>query len=88
MNAKNDFGTKEPYVAVVDPLGGREDPSLSSAARKSSRSRKGSEEETAGTERNVTGLLAEQLAIGVLKNEGKVPPWLSTGRARCTGIRS
>jgi hypothetical protein len=73
------FGTKEPYVAVVDPLGGREDPSLSSAARKSSKSRKGSEEDTAGTERNVTGLLAEQLAIGVLKNEGKVPPWLSTG---------
>jgi Planctomycete cytochrome C len=73
------FATKEPYVAVVDPLGGREDPSLASGTRKSTRSRRGSEEDAGSVERSATGLLAEQMATGVLKNSGKVPDWLSLG---------
>jgi len=77
--ATANFGTKEPYVAVIDPLGGRQDPSLSSVARRTSRSRKTSEEDAGSVGRSVTGLLAEQMAMGVLKNEGKVPNWMSLG---------
>ena len=72
------FGAKEPFVAVVDPLGGREDPSLSASSRKSSRSRRAGEED-ASNERSVVGLLSEQLAVGVLKEEGKPPGWLAMG---------
>jgi hypothetical protein len=73
------FATKEPYVAAVDPLGGREDPSLAAGARKSSRSKRGSDEEAGNVERTAAGLLAEQMAIGVLKNGGNAPNWLSLG---------
>jgi hypothetical protein len=72
------FGTKEPYAAAVDPLGGREEPSPSPAARRTARSKRGGEE-AGGSERTVAGLLAEQMAFGVLKNEKNTPTWLSLG---------
>jgi hypothetical protein len=74
------FGTKEPYVAVLDPLGGRDEPATAPGARKSPRARRGGDD-SGGSERNLAGLLAEQLALGVLKAEGKenTPIWLSRG---------
>jgi mono/diheme cytochrome c family protein len=71
------FGVREPYLAVIDPLGGQADPSLGAAARKASKSRRG--EEGTAVERNVPGLLAEQMALGVLKGEKSAPGWLSQG---------
>lgn len=73
------FATPEPYVAVVDPLGGREDPSLSSSSRKSARGRKKGEDDPASIGRGVVGLVAEQMAMGVIENEGKAPEWLRLG---------
>jgi hypothetical protein len=69
------FGTKEPYVVVIDPFGGKEEPS---AARRSTRPRKG-DDEAAASERSVAGLLAEQMAIGVLKEGKSAPAWLCLG---------
>jgi len=70
------FGTQEPYIAVVDPLGGREEPPAS--ARKAARSKR-SDDEAGGNERSVAGMLAEQMAMGVLKNEKTTPSWLCLG---------
>ncbi len=72
------FGVKQPYIAVIDPLGGREESGPSSTARKPSRTRRG-DDESASNERSVAGLLAEQLAMGVLKNEKNTPSWLCLG---------
>jgi hypothetical protein len=71
------FAGKEPYIAVVDPLGGREESGSSAGARKPGRARRGDED--ANSERNLAGLLAEQLAMGVLKNEKNAPSWLCLG---------
>ena len=70
------FGTQEPYIAVVDPIGGREEPSAS--ARKASRSRR-TDDDGAVNERSVAGMMAEQMALGVLKNEKNAPSWLCLG---------
>jgi mono/diheme cytochrome c family protein len=70
------FGVKEPYVAVIDPLAGREDPSSGPGTRKSPRGRRGDEE---SGERSVAGLLAEQMASGVLRQEKEAPRWLCLG---------
>ncbi len=72
------FGVKEPYAAVIDPLGGREEPTGSVPARGKSRTRRAGDEPP-GNDRSVAGLLAEQLAIGVLKNEPNTPRWLYLG---------
>ncbi len=70
------FGIQEPYIAVVDPLGGREEPPAS--ARKASRPRR-TDDVAGGNERSVAGMLAEQMAVGVLKNEKNTPSWLCLG---------
>jgi mono/diheme cytochrome c family protein len=70
-----DFAAAEPYIAVVDPLGGHDEPA---PTRKTARTRKG-EDDTAGAERNVAGMLAEQLAMGVLKTQKNTPAWLCFG---------
>jgi hypothetical protein len=69
------FGVKEPYVVVIDPLGGRDEPAAA-AARKAARSRKSDDEPV---ERSVAGLLAEHMAIGVLKEGKGAPAWLCQG---------
>jgi mono/diheme cytochrome c family protein len=71
---------KEPYVAVVDPLSGRDEPGSSASSRKTSRTRRGTDD-SATVERSVAGLLAEQLALGVLRNEKNAPAWLCQGLA-------
>lgn len=77
------FTGPQPYVAVVDPLGGRDDPGGSAgAARRPGRSRKagGEDESAAGTtSRTLPGLLTEQFAIGAAGRAGKPPRWLTLG---------
>jgi mono/diheme cytochrome c family protein len=73
------FGAGGPYVAVVDPRGGREEAAESSSgARKPPRSKRGNDE-SAGVERSVGGLLAEQMVAGVMRNEKNAPGWLCMG---------
>lgn len=75
-NGTSDLSIAEPYVAVVDPLGGREEPA--SAARRPSRTRK--RDDDSGPERTLAGLIADYLASGVARNVGKKTPlWLSMG---------
>lgn len=67
----------EPYVAVLDPLGGGEAPA--SSPKKSARSRKSAEAD-AGAPRSLAGVIVEALAAGEVKREGeKAPLWLGLG---------
>jgi mono/diheme cytochrome c family protein len=72
------FGVKEPYAVVIDPLGARQEPTGPVPARGKSRTRRAGDEPP-GNDRSVAGLLAEQLAIGVLKSERDTPRWLYLG---------
>ena len=58
--------------------GGREESGGVGGAGKASRSAR-SEDDSGGSERSVAGLLAEHLAVGVLKNEKNAPNWLCLG---------
>ena len=73
-------GVKEPYAAVIDPLGGRcrAGRARRRLARGKSRTRRAGDEPP-GSDRTVAGLLAEQLTMGVLKNERDTPRWLYLG---------
>ncbi len=82
------FSGPEPYVAVVDPLGGREGTESMSApaSRKSSgRSKRGKaasaseEANTGGPERTLAGLLTENFVIGAAQRAGKPPRWVTLG---------
>jgi mono/diheme cytochrome c family protein len=76
-NGTSDLSIGEPYVAVVDPLGGREEPA--SVARRPSRARK-RDEESGGPERSLAGLITEHLGSGVARHVGQQTPlWLSLG---------
>ena len=68
----------EPYIAVVDPLAGKqEEPSV---ARKRLRNRRGEARETAASsDRTLPGLLAETLGEATVAAQGKSPRWLSYG---------
>jgi mono/diheme cytochrome c family protein len=72
------FGVAQPYVAVVDPLGGREESAATGPARRPSRKGKG-KDEASSHERSVAGMLAEQMAMGVLRTEKNTPNWLCQG---------
>lgn len=76
------LSSPQPYVAVVDPLGGREEPAGSAAPKKPARSKRGGGDEEAspgGSERTLAGVLTEQLVIGSAARAGKPPRWLSLG---------
>jgi hypothetical protein len=51
----------------------------SPAPKRTSRSRKSDDDEGPSTDRSLAGLLAENLAIGVLSNAGKPPQWVTLG---------
>jgi hypothetical protein len=72
------FGVQEPYVAVADPLGGKEETPVSTT-RRTGRSRKSEDEESTSAERSLSSLLTENLASGVLSNAGKPPQWMTLG---------
>jgi hypothetical protein len=76
----------EPYVAVVDPLGGRDEPA--GAAKRSSRSKKKGRDDSTEVERTLGGLITDTLAVGVVLREGeKAPVWLSLGVGSYFGSR-
>jgi hypothetical protein len=70
------FDVPQPYIAVVDPLGGRDD--SGGASKKVGRSRRG-EEDPGGAERSLPGLITERLVIGAAAVAGKPPKWLRLG---------
>jgi mono/diheme cytochrome c family protein len=72
----SNFGVPQPYVAVVDPFGGMDEPA---APKRTSRSRKADDEGSTGAERSLSGLLTENLASGVLSHAGKPPRWITLG---------
>jgi mono/diheme cytochrome c family protein len=72
------FGIAEPYVAAVDPSGGREGFASPAPARRPARGRR-SEDDSANNERSAAGILAEQMAMGVVKTEKNAPAWLCLG---------
>lgn len=70
------FNVPQPYVAAVDPAGGKkEEPAAPS--RKRSRSKKAEEPEAAGAERSLAGLLTEGVAAGAMG--ANAPRWLREG---------
>ncbi len=74
--ATSDLKGTEPYVAAIDPLGGRDEPSGSSSRKTARSKRDGS---GAGASRSLGGVLTEQFAIGCLKQAGDPPRWLTLG---------
>jgi mono/diheme cytochrome c family protein len=73
------FSVEQPYVAVVDPLGGKpEDPA---AARRRGRSRRGEDGQGEGNsaDRTLNGLLAEAVDSTAVASAGNPPRWLVLG---------
>jgi hypothetical protein len=66
----------QPYVAAVDPLGGKkEDP----ASRHRVRPKREEDNEAPAADRTLPGLLTEALGSGAVSAAGKAPRWLSKG---------
>jgi hypothetical protein len=78
VTASGNLATAQPYVAVVDPLGGKkEDPA---ASKRRTRTKKSDEKEAAGSsERTLIGLLIEHLGDAAVASQGKPPRWLAEG---------
>ncbi|WP_406695812.1 c-type cytochrome domain-containing protein [Singulisphaera sp. Ch08] len=80
------LGDAEPYIAVVDPLGGRDEPA--SPARRTGRSKKKSRDDSTDADRSLGGLITDYIATGVVKRESeKAPVWLSLGLGSFFGSR-
>jgi mono/diheme cytochrome c family protein len=70
-----------PYVAVIDPLNGRDDPYL---GRRPPRAKKG--EEATGPQRTLPGLLAEKFTVAAVeRSKGKPPRYLALGLGAFVG---
>ena len=76
-NITSNLSDSEPYIAVIDPAGGKEEPAAAAAPKKASRSRRS--EGGGEVERSLAGVITEALANGAVKREGKAPVWLSSG---------
>ena len=69
----------QPYVAVVDPQGGRKD-EPGAAPKRKARGRRGEENAGEGSaERTLQGLLTESLGSAAVISAGKAPRWLAFG---------
>ncbi len=71
----------QPYVAVVDPTGGRDESETSGstlAPKKGVRGKRGLDDE-ASTQRSLASVMAEQFVIGATSRAGTPPRWLSLG---------
>ena len=69
----------QPYLAVVDPAGGKkEEPA---AGKRQARSRRGAEAEaeSGGADRTLAGILTEALGTATLASAGNPPRWLAEG---------
>jgi mono/diheme cytochrome c family protein len=66
----------QPYVAVVDPLGGKkEEP----AQKRKARSKRGEDKDSISPDRSLAGLLTEALGTAVVASAGDPPRWLKEG---------
>lgn len=73
----SDFAIPQPYVAVVDPLGGRSEPSRPTRKRPSRAKKDAAAED--GPTRSLAGVVSEPFVAGVIAKAGKPPRWLSLG---------
>ena len=74
------FSVPEPYVAVVDPQGGRDESPTAATSKRPGRSKRGeSNTSTEGGERSLPGVLTEQFVTAVVGRSGKPPRWLTLG---------
>jgi hypothetical protein len=70
------LGIPEPYLAVVDPSGGKkEEP----AARRRARGKRGEEKDSNAIGRTLLGLMTEALGSGAIASAGNTPRWLQQG---------
>jgi hypothetical protein len=71
----------QPYVAVVDPQGGKKDePGTAGATKRKTRTRRSDETPSGGSaDRTLQGLLTESVASGAVASAGKAPRWLAMG---------
>jgi hypothetical protein len=78
VSSSGNLTVAQPYVVVVDPLGGKkEEPA---APRRRPRGRRGEEKEAAsGSDRSLAGLLAQNLGESAVAAQGKSPRWLAYG---------
>jgi hypothetical protein len=79
------FSGPQPYVAVIDPSGGRDE--AASATKKAVRSKRGEEDGSGGGDRTLAGVLTEQFVIGAAAQAGKPPRWVSLGLGALVAMR-
>jgi hypothetical protein len=66
----------QPYVAVIDPLGGKkEEP----APKRKTRAKRGEDREITAADRSLAGLLTEALGSAAVASAGEPPRWLKDG---------
>jgi len=66
----------QPYVAVIDPLGGKkEEP----APKRKTRSKRGEDKDSPTPDRSLAGLMTEALGTAVIASAGDPPRWLKEG---------
>ena len=69
----------QPYLAVVDPAGGKKDDA--GASKRKGRSRRNDEKDmdSGGSDRSVAGILTEALGSATVESAGKPPRWVVLG---------
>jgi mono/diheme cytochrome c family protein len=66
---------EHPYIAVVDPTGGKKE----EPPRRKSRSKKGDDATSGGNDRSLQGILTETLGAACMGLSGDAPRWLREG---------
>jgi hypothetical protein len=66
----------QPYLAVVDPAGGKKEEPVS---RRRAKSKRGEERDGTGPDRTLLGLLTEALGSSAVASAGNSPRWLREG---------
>jgi mono/diheme cytochrome c family protein len=75
-SALANLSVPQPYIAAVDPLGGKKD---DLATRRKVRAKREKEDEPAGSDRTIVGLLAEALGSSAVSSAGNAPRWITKG---------
>ncbi|MHC5540477.1 c-type cytochrome domain-containing protein [Singulisphaera rosea] len=77
-----DLSGSEPYIVVIDPLGGRE--GSATATAKKGRAKR---DDSGGPDRSLAGLVTDYLANGMIRRSEKAPLWLGYGLGAYFGSR-
>lgn len=75
-NSSTRLNVAQPYVAAVDPLGGKKE---TPAPRHRAKGKRGEEAEPGGSDRTLLGRLTEGVATGAVGAAGNAPRWLRDG---------